>query len=258
MRRTIAITGFLILIIILTTAKSREGRLQRVYAQAASSTAASFPELASCTRLDDAYDDLFYDDLDFDEWSEEYHENVNAVIEEVRKGDIEDDCGTSPSTRFCQMAAALPPWANPLHLAELRISDVALVLQEYLRVYECAMVEFRYFLPIEVREEYYDGRGPFGPLPRIPLELPKLVEEMGRRSDIIESEVRIARPTLERSMGTLGTLFRMKALEVELERAQRASLDLRNASALTAEASACLPRIWDAKGSLKDLPPEEE
>jgi len=224
-------------------------------------TEQKYPILAACTRLDAVYDDLFYDDRVFDEWPDAYHGTVDAVISEsLGAAEIACDAETyaalqtaGPALRA--MAEKLPPWKDPANLERLHAGNLGHVLLEYLRVYECALVEYRFFLPVEAKLEYELG---LSPVPGPYLEFINIAGEMLRRDDIIERELQTARPALERALGMLGTGNRLRPLQLDIECLQRASLDIRNASALAAEASTCLPRLWDAKDPLRDTPPDEE
>lgn len=83
-----------------------------------------------------------------------------------------------------------------------------------------------------------------------------LMEQFLDRSAIINEERVVARVTLHRVLTLIGNFGRLRPLEAELECTQRLSLDIRNISALTAETSSCLPRIWNAKDVLRDYKEE--
>lgn len=157
-----------------------------------------------------------------------------------------------PSTALSALAAQLPEW-GPSRAAKLSEADLGPVLLEYLRVYECALHERERFLVPTVQDEKEkvvkdkDGND------IRTIKTSDLVDEKDRQQKILTEELLTARPALERTIAFLGVIDRLRPLSAELECLKRASLDLRNVTGLTAEAASCMPKIWDARGSLRDL-----
>ena len=71
-----------------------------------------------------------------------------------------------------------------------------------------------------------------------------------RDAQIIEDELTISRKALARTLQLISVGQGIDIIEGELTCVQRASLDIRNAFALAAEAGSCLPRTFDVKDSL--------
>jgi hypothetical protein len=157
-----------------------------------------------------------------------------------------------PSAALAALAAKLPEW-GPSRAGELSEADIGPVLLEYLRVYECALHERERFVTVfamdEISEKTTDENGTVTET----VDRMALTTEQERQKKLIAEEILTARPALERTIAFLGGIDRLRPLSVELECLKRASLDLRNATGLMAEAAACLPKIWDARGSLRDL-----
>jgi len=214
------------------------------------------PILAPCTRFDDRYDALGFNALFIKLWPEIYHEQVDKVIEEyLNPRELQcdaDDYETflPPGPELFNLAIKLPTWKY----ADVPLSeyDISRVLLEYLRVYECALMEFSEFITYDSALEEVSKPG------YIEMFLPVLMEESMERSAIINEERAVARMALHRVLTILGNFGRLRPLEAELECTQRLSLDIRNISALTAETSSCLPRIWNAKDALRDYKEEDE
>ena len=248
-----------------------------------------YPKLGSCTKKDTmAFFDPRYAQcleegegdethcsrlypvtpLPFDQWATTYHGNIDRVLEGFL-GQTEEDHlalrkqGSGPvsctqqsdraSPLIAAIARTLEPWENgPTTFQQ---SDTAPVLLEYLRVYECSLIERSLSLPIEIwREE--DARGRLLPagLPGNPLFFMKIWEMWSQQSEDIRRELAISRPTLERTLSFIGTVHMTRMLERDTECIQRASLDIRNAFALSADTAACMPRIWNAKDPLRNTP----
>jgi len=251
MKKTLVTTGFLTLLIL------QNLFLPTTQVFASTPVVDRYPILGPCTRDDEAYRTLDFIQQPFDEWASTYHGTVNNVIEEHFKSkDIKctaDDYKNfmSPGPQLRGLATNLAPWKDPEDADKLTQFDVGIVLVEYLRVYECALVEYSFFQAPEVVRERFRNDSP----PSVVLDFfyGNLVEEMFRRTSIISNELRTARKTLYKILDILGSYDRLLPLQAELECLQRTSLDIRNVLSLTAEASACLPRVWSAKDPLRDL-----
>jgi len=211
--------------------------------------ARQFTALAPCTASGTTFETM-----KFDEWKDEYHKRVSEVVE----AHIQSIAQTSqnplqctaedyasvlrPSDKLSALASELPAWKD--RTDGLSEADAGSVLLEYLRVYECSLNERRYLLSVS----------PLLPTERdTPMDIGDLNTEVRKEVAIIEKEVAIARPILERTLTIVGGYDRLRPLMIDIECLKRASLDLRNVLGLAAEASACMPRIWDTHGSLRDL-----
>jgi hypothetical protein len=157
-----------------------------------------------------------------------------------------------PSAALAALAGKLPEW-GPSRAGELSEADLGPVLLEHLRVYECALHERERFVTVfaqdAIAEKTTDDKGKVTET----MDRMALTKEQERQKKIIAEEILTARPALERTIAFLGGIDRLRPLSAELECLKRASLDLRNATGLMAEAAACMPKIWDARGSLRDL-----
>ncbi len=212
------------------------------------------PILAPCSRFDDRYEYLGFTYSQLEEWPEIYHSTVNDVIEEYLDPqtvscDAEDYGSlTEPGDALLDLAASLPTWNDP----EVPLSrmDTSRVLLEYLRVYECALMEFDEFIFYDTAQEEYET---LGEIDFLKFFLSDLMRSTIGRSSTIQKEKALARTALHRAITIMGAFDRLSPLDAELECMQRFSLDMRNIAALTAETSACLPRIWNAKDVLRDF-----
>ncbi len=156
-----------------------------------------------------------------------------------------------PSGALTDLASMLPEWGGTREVSE---ADLAAVLLEYLRVYECSLQQRGQFLSVFIlREQGQFTTQPDGSEIQF-MPSPDLTKEQEKESTIISHELATARPILERTLAFLGGIDRLRPLSAELECLKRASLDLRNATGLLAESASCMPKIWDARGSLRDLP----
>ncbi len=140
-----------------------------------------------------------------------------------------------PSGALRAIGEMIPAWKN--RLGDLHESDMSSVLLEFLRVYECSMNEYLEKFPVMDRTNM---TGTF-------------LEQQGRIAETVRREEAVSREALVRTLGLIGGFDRLQPLNVDIECLKRASLDLRNVTGLTADVSSCLPRAWDAKGSLRDL-----
>ncbi len=188
---------------------------------------------------------------DFADWKTLYHEGVNAVIEshmQMIKGlsgmplqctakDYRSIIPASPSLK--KVAEMLPAWQDRAKKGELRESDMSAVMLEFLRVYECSMNEHLEYLPVTTRSGTNIG-------------LWDLTMRSVNDGATISRERIVARESLERVLSLTGGFDRLLPLSIDVECLKRASLDMRNTLGLASDISSCLPRVWDAKGSLRD------
>lgn len=203
--------------------------------------------------------------LPFDKWGLIYHELTDAAISAhlnsfTKQGSdspffsnlqcsAPDSAGLlQPSGPLFLIATKLPPWRDPKNLARLSEQDFGVVLLEFLRIYECALKIHRDFLDINIVNDNALRS-------LLPFDLGQFGAEHKRRKQIIETELLIARSALERILMTTGSLDRLWPFLLDLECIERASLDLRNVTGLVSESASCMPRLWDARGSLRDPSP---
>ena len=158
-----------------------------------------------------------------------------------------------PGSTLSFVASNLPPWKNPTDFARLSEDDFGAVILEYVNAYECVLRERGYSLAIDVtREEFQWSDIIFG-AGLTPIILEKITKETADQQEKIDRELLTARAIANRVLEFVGGFNRLLTLDKELQCMQRASLDFRNAFAIAAETSSCLPRIWNAKDSLRDI-----
>ena len=225
---------------------------------------------------------------DVEYWRNTFHTTVSSVVDEYFTPAKLECSGSSHAQAFpprpilLKLANTLPSWRtltwqlhnektssnwwdifsggnvdwtqvnyNSLHLSEL---DIGTVLLEYLRMYECALVERTLFLPthtldqVSKREALLSGNI----LPTLEHMIVAVIVWTDRET-IIE-ELLIARRAINRTVTMLSGYNRFNVLNMELQCLQQASLDMRNGLALAADSASCLPRIWNAKDPLRDYP----
>lgn len=205
--------------------------------------------------------------LPFDQWPTTYHDTVNGVIEAhlnalTQLNTLKLQCTASdyagmaaPTDALARLAATLPPWKHLKSPQTLSEAEIGPVLLEYLRIYECALNERNNFISLVVQRDYQSSMSAAGvkPIPsmqRIPYNEAKAADEA-----VISRELTVARATLDRTLLVVGGEDRLRPLSLDIECLKRTSLDIRNILGLVSQASACLPRLRDARGSVRDLPP---
>ncbi len=205
--------------------------------------------LAPCTAAGS-----LFGTLPFDQWTTRYHGTVNDVVEAhlasisgIASMPLEctaDDYASvvPPSQPLQTLARGLPAWNTAARLDALSETDAAAVLLEFLRVYECSLNERRHYLPILATRD-----------PAVLFNRGKYNKVQEEQRDAMARELDLARPALDRTLAIMAGFDQLRPLSIDLECVKRASLDVRNVLGLAAEASACLPRSWDAHGSLRDL-----
>jgi hypothetical protein len=207
-------------------------------------------QLTSCTGKDGPFEKT-----DMEKWPETYHGMVSKVIEAHTKkmenlsaAEIVCTAEDYPSmfkasAELQGLASTLEPWKKRT-VSEL---ELAPVLLEYLRVYECSLEEKRYFLTIEQQRSSSSSSA------GTEIGYGKFLDDKTEDETLINRELASARPILERTLSIVGGLDRLKPLAMDIECIKRASVDLRNGLGLVAEAASCMPRAIDARGSLRDL-----
>lgn len=212
-------------------------------------TGTDLQALAACTGSGS-----MFDHISFDDWPKTYHSTVANVIE-AHMDSLKDatklqlQCTApdyasmvKPTQDLRDLAGQLPPWQDSQKLQSLSEADIGPVLLEYLRVYECALNERNNFKMIKIQQEKNGGNDFTN------------ATEASREEGIIDHELAIARPALDRTLQIVGGADRLRPLALDIECLKRTSLDIRNILGLVSQVSACLPRVRDARGSLRDLP----
>ncbi len=206
-------------------------------------------QLSPCTGKDGPFEEM-----DLEKWPDTYHGKVSGVIdahmkkmEDMSTADIQCTAEDYPamfkaSGELQALASTLEPWKKRT-VSEL---ELAPVLLEYLRIYECSLDEKRYFLTTEQQKSSASSAG-------TQLGYGSFISGKTEDEIMIRRELATARPILERTLSIVGGLDRLKPLAMDIECLKRASVDLRNGMGLVAEAAACMPRAIDARGSLRDL-----
>lgn len=217
------------------------------------------PILTPCSRFTEGFRDLSFESWNFDEWAKTYHEKTGAIVEE-HLGSFSSPARCDAATggeslpagpKLAELARKLPSWRSRPAVSQ---TEVGSVLLQYLRAYECALTERVYFLHPDALEFLRSQMEESGSVSS-EIYLSQIFGEASAEDDVILHEMATARPTLERTFAIAAGLIRLLPLNGELQCIERASLDIRNALALGAEASACLPRIWNSKDPLRDLAP---
>lgn len=192
-------------------------------------------------------------DTPFDEWADLYHGKVSAAVEShldtLRNASelplqctAEEYADVVPATTALrEIAAYLPGYREGNKLESLNEADIGAVMLEFLRVYECSMLERKSYLLIRIPQE--EGT-------MMSWELLDIKKEQEQK---IDDELNVSRATMEKTMALVGGYDRLRPLALDVECIKRASLDLRNVLGLASDASSCLPKAWDTHGSLRDL-----
>ncbi len=220
-------------------------------------------QLSPCTAEGTTFADLALKD-----WAPTYHRRVAEVVDEFFTQESDDmaiDCttldegdGSPPApagSALLALALDLPPWADGKRpVTRLATGDV---LRTYLDTYLCSLTEARLTIVLTATGESGSGSG-VASEPRIgegvEVDRGNLSEWIETDSAMIDRELATAEPTLERVLTLMSADHRTAGLKTELQCLLRASTDLRNALALFSEAAACVGRLWDAQGIVRDFP----
>lgn len=196
-------------------------------------------------------------DLPYEQWDNIYHMMVNSGVtvhvNGLAQASTQALMCTAPeyeaivpaSEELRRIAASLPAWKDEKRLSALSETDFGVVMLEFLRVYECSLNEQSLYKATRIK-----------PDAGTTLDFQTLSIKMKEMQAEIDKEKLIARTAMERTLSIVGGYDRLRPLTLDIECLKRASLDLRNILGLAADASSCLPRIWDAKTSLRDLKEE--
>ena len=131
-------------------------------------------------------------------------------------------------------------------LKPMAFGSFASILSEFEREYECKLSEFQE----EAFERVY--RGDDIPSIDAPQAQPEYIYRLGEFHRLQLIERQRARTAVERTIHALRSIEINYVYAKQLVCFQRASLDLKNELGLLADATSCMPRIWDALTSLHD------
>lgn len=193
-----------------------------------------------------------------------------------------------PMPALTAMADALPGWKQQVRnigggfsLAARPVTQGAFasVLAEYLRAYECRLLEVQQS-SLSVVAHNEDRQGTFccrdgacvdaaggrcttpasaDPTCGDTCPLAPLVSDFIQRPtalfDRLQAERARARVAIERTLLTLSSFERRWSMSHDLQCLARASLDLEAEMNLLASTTSCMPRVWDAVTSLHDRTP---
>lgn len=202
-----------------------------------------------------------FEEMNFKDWESYYHrvvdDVVDAHVETLRStstAQLQCTAATTagvlpPTDELRDLATVLLPWDTDEKIAALSELDMASVLVEFLREYECANLERSRRLSLSVNEREKGTLS--GATTETSWDLGAFMQEMEKQRARITQELRIARPSLERTLDALGGLDQFRSIAVEEECLKRASLDLRNVAGLLADAAACVSKV-PGKSSLRD------
>ncbi len=186
-----------------------------------------------------------------DFWKEEYHGTVRTIVEEHVQS-VEGG-GTCDGTRDSPASAALKRLSERLGMENIHQKDVGRVLQKYLREYECAL-QSQFFIRQQQAEvnigKQQLAKGDTGGTP-----IEKIAEVSDGEGVLIEQELALSRGAHHRILVYFVGYGRLEPISHALQCLVGATLDIWNNLNLMREASACLPRIWDARTSVRTLTP---
>lgn len=201
----------------------------------------------------------------FDSWPQMYHSTVASVVDAHIKS-LQDtttlplECSATdyssvikPTAALRNLAQTLPPWKDAEKLQKLSEMDIGPVLLEYVRIYECALSERRNTLDIQILKDFANNSSSSS-ANGLSMERDDMNTKDTEERLKIAKEIAVARPALDRTLMIIGGEDRLHPLSIDIECLKRTSLDIRNILGLVSQASACLPRIRDARGSMQDIP----
>ncbi|OGJ60322.1 hypothetical protein A3A67_02410 [Candidatus Peribacteria bacterium RIFCSPLOWO2_01_FULL_51_18] len=197
-----------------------------------------------------------------------YHEKVSGVVKERQQYFERPDLWkcTEPESmpELSSLASRLPGWHYPdgsaalsgqnYKLRPVLFESFASVLAEYLREYECKLVRLQQ-ADIDAVISNNDIDQPCGGvgLSSCPgTTIRDLATRPETFSDKISVERHRARVALERTLHVLRSYEMNYAAARNLICLHRASMDFRAEMSLIADATSCMPKIWDAVTSIHD------
>jgi hypothetical protein len=236
------------------------------------------PATTACSQFSSAFDDIFieYDgkepkchdgDTTFigsniERWSCVYHNTVDSILEGVLNQDQPSICGPESkdaASELTFLAGQLEPWSLNDSLPEeeqipITTDQTPSILQEYLRVYECALYEHETNLPASVLSVLYEEDKDNSPAFNLFNHTLRSLGDQER----LTYEITRSRKALQQSLLLLSRGRPSGAMGGHLACLQRVSLDLRNIMGLAAEAGSCLPKSWNARDVLRDYTDREQ
>lgn len=209
----------------------------------------TYPILSACEKSETVFPPSRYLPLfdPIDRIARDYHTTVDRIIEAHEKKRVitcSEGIWEEPTKELTELATTLAPWSDAGDYFGLVETDIGAVLLEYLRMYECALQDERYFATIRVAEEKRQGDV---------INTFLFTSGIADRLKRIRTEQYFARRALNRTLILIGGVDRLRPVDSSLECLQRASLDIRNTLGLAADVSSCIPRVLDARGSLRTL-----
>lgn len=228
------------------------------------------PILSSCSSANNEFFGLSYDEVTtdndvVDQWSVKFHDVIDELVTaQLDETERTVECTAETMSEFLQPTTAMQnvvqewePFVSDPDTTKLSRLDVGYVLLELLRQYECALQERQYFLYGQLSQELVAEQfnlGLFRDNDDSYVTAQAVSREAGEQQQKIVRELVISRKAVEQAVRMLNGKERTAIVRAEVECLERASLDIRNATGLAAEANSCLPRIWNAKDTLYDLP----
>jgi hypothetical protein len=174
-------------------------------------------------------------------WAKTYHERVHDIVDEyvgyLQRG---GSCGENTAVTPLPLLDAL---AKDLKIENVSAETMPTILLRYLEVYEQALAsQSLASVAIAVGNDKVST-------------ITELDTVITRERAEIGEQLALARPTLHRTLLYLSGYGRFVPLGDAIQCLQEASVDILNNLNLATQASACLPRVWDAKTSLRTLAP---
>jgi len=219
-------------------------------------------------------------------WRRDFHNTVRNVVDEHMLGSSNCLASThaqsySPRAALTELALKLPTWRpltwqidNEQHLTNwwdifdpnipiiweqvnenytyLSQIDVGTVLLEYLRMYECALIERSVFLASHTVMQEGRRNAAMGIGNPWIFQLMLVANRAVTDRRIIMEELVIARRAIHRTVTFLSGYNRLSLIGMEMQCMQQGSMDFRNSMSLAATASSCMPRLLYHKDVLRD------
>lgn len=144
--------------------------------------------------------------------------------------------------------------AKDLGRQNVHQSNLPDLLLEYLRRYECALHTESFVVEDRARNDLSRQLAERNATDEgINFEQYAVAVDRERRQ--IDRELSLAQSALHRTLVYRSGYSRLQPLAQSLQCLAGATIDIKNALGLAADASACLPRIWDAGIPVRTLPP---
>ncbi|MDO8649474.1 MAG: hypothetical protein Q7R81_06880 [Candidatus Peregrinibacteria bacterium] len=195
-------------------------------------------------------------------WADTYHYTVNGVINAHLILPSTASCPwhtlgeatpfiTRPATEELKaLARKLPAWEEQAD--DLYEAEMADVLSEFQREYSCAMRQYGSNVIPEIYADFTE-RALIPDDDSASIDSNTILQEKTRRVNRILLEAEISKRALFRTLAFIANMDRLRPLEGVLGCFTLVSLDIRNLLGLATEATACLPRVWDVRSSLRNV-----